>query len=927
MTIPYLIGGSRVVIPGVYATLEVQNSLPAPVPAGRSVLILGEGEEGIPGSELDLRQNFFESFEDVKDFYKSGSIVDAARKIFTNQPSPVFAGTVDRLYVYKTNNSARAERSITDFGDIVAARYGESGNLIKTQITNSQTEVLPSLSFSYIPSPDAQTIKVLDNGAEEEVSLTAGQKASDLAGLLTNATGGSDRTDLTLASDIELTASGSSLTLSITSGGQFGTDIAAGDSVYIAAGSDLAGASDENAGGYIVESVTSSSLVIRRVKNYNSSGDLASWVDFDLTAVSTATVGSLVINGPISLSSSASLSGSGASLEILKSDASIGALQLLWSDSSFVNPLASSTSSIASVSAAPLSTDSTSLKIDLSIGSWSISPKAGDLVEIKADSSLAGSTKKNVGAFAVTASSSQSITLKSLSGLDVESVASTELGGKNDVFKYAPGFVSSELRGIKTNSSSERKVQVSASNQTTGESLPSNSIGGEVVLEIGYYDAASTAASLSINSQRQLTISQTGGTASDLVVNLKKYNSLSELVSFLNTQAGVSAKVAQPKHNSLSPSVLDEVSNLGCLSGSSQSAYNGRIKKDYSDFVQFFENNFGLVALREGATSKSGLPAAESSASFLSGGSLGSTSQASIQSGLDAGLKVEVRQVVPLFSRDAAEDVIDDLTDPLSSYSIDAVHAATRAHVATASSTELQKFRFGVLSFDGSFDDAQEKAAIMSSERCQMTFQRHVSLDGDGNAKTFLPWMGACAVAAGRSQATLGTSMLNKPFDLSSVEHYGKSSIFTDSLVLDFDPEDNNQLSAAIEAGLLVFKEEPGFGIAIVSPDLTTRSRDNDPKAWVYERASVLFVMDEVNDTIRRVLRNFIGNRQSDTSPSVIQGAVNDTLRVFVANGSALAAVCNKVERIGVQYKATYEVRPVEALEAIEAQAIASRDL
>src|SRR5690606_33567881 len=129
MVLPFIINGARAVIPGVYDRFRVEESLPAAAPAGRSVVILGEAEEGIPSKDLDLQLNFFTNYESVQDFYKRGPIVDAARQLFTSQPSSVFGGSIERLYVYKTNETTRAEREITspsNFGAIVAARFGES---------------------------------------------------------------------------------------------------------------------------------------------------------------------------------------------------------------------------------------------------------------------------------------------------------------------------------------------------------------------------------------------------------------------------------------------------------------------------------------------------------------------------------------------------------------------------------------------------------------------------------------------------------------------------------------------------------------------------------------------------------------------------------------------------------------------------------
>ena len=57
MVLPFQIDGATVIIPGVYDTLRVQSSLPSPVPAGRSILILGESDEGIPAVPIPWRSS------------------------------------------------------------------------------------------------------------------------------------------------------------------------------------------------------------------------------------------------------------------------------------------------------------------------------------------------------------------------------------------------------------------------------------------------------------------------------------------------------------------------------------------------------------------------------------------------------------------------------------------------------------------------------------------------------------------------------------------------------------------------------------------------------------------------------------------------------------------------------------------------------
>lgn len=938
MTIRFQVGGITTSIPGTYDELRVASSLPDVAPAGRSVMIMGEAAEGVPGSDLDLRLNFYTNFDDVKNFYGSGPIVDAARMTFSSQPANVFSGSVRRLYVYKTNESTRAYREISapsGYGNLVSATYGESGNLVKTQIVDAQSETLPSLAFNYLPTPAARSLRVMVSGVQHSaIAIAADARASAvvtaLAGLVgATASGGDDKTDATDAMVITMTQAYDTLTITKDSGtGVFDdSSVAVGDSAYIPVASGLAGASDENVGAYIVTAVSSTTLSLKQVKKADATAEVNA-VAMDTTITAYA-VGDVQINGLVDITvDGTTATGTGASLEILEDSADKLGLGLLTQEASFADVLQNSTSTIANITASVPSAGK--LRLDLDIGSWSTTPKAGDLVRIPRGSLIAGATDKNVGMLVVDSASSQNMTLTHLhAGMTTEAVAQVALSGLNGTLQAAASKISTDTAARLTKSSAERKVRIEASRESDGASLADNSIGGTVVMEIGYFLAGATAATATIDSQRKLTITPTGA-GSIIEVNLKKYKSLQELAIFLNTRPGLSVEIPSA-HRSSSTDVLDAVQAVDILDGQALQARAGRIKKDYNEFKTWFDDNFTLLAFEAGSLSiLSGLPDAEANPEFLDNGVVGATNNASIQNGLDAALKVDVRQVVPLFSRDASKDILDGLTDTGSSYVIDAVLAATKAHVSIASSALVQRERFGVLSHYGSFEDSKEKARTVGFERCQMTFQLHNATDGDGNIERFLPWMSACAVAAGRSQAVLGTPMLRKPLLLSSAEHIGDLSLFSDSLVQDFDAEDRGQLEEAIEAGLLTLRAVSGAGIRVEGPDNTTRSKDNDPQAWVFERASVLFVLDEVRQTMRTTLDNFIGRRQSDAPEPVVKQVANNVLNAFLVgpgNGSLLAGRVNSVRRVGTKYDVKVELQPTEALEAIAIDVLASRTL
>lgn len=934
MTIPFTVGGARAVIPGIYDVFRVQGSLPAAVPAGRSIMILGEAEEGVPSELLDLRLNFFTDYQSVADYYKTGSIVDAARQIFTNQPSAAFAGSVQRLYVWKTNQTTRATKTIaspSNYGSIAAARYGESGNFIKSQIKET-TESLPTQSFAYLTSPATYNLIAVVNGVKSAnlvvpANGTPAQVQALLDGLTgLTATGGASKATITAATDVSLAAAGDVLTITKTGGaGNFGTLGAAGDSVTIPEGSALAGTLGENAGAYLVVSWSATQVSLRQMKHF-AAGAVAQPVAFDLTAVTGALAADLLLWGTMTVTVDTSApTGAGASLELLAQSGNTLAMANLVQYSDLADTLNAANAAIGKITATVPA--SGQLLLALTDASWASVPAKGSLARIARGSAIEGSTQANVGMYIVTAATGSTMTLTKLYGLTTEAVSQTALVGETGPLQTAKGFVSTSVQGIKLTSSAERQVWVEASRITDGATFPATKVGGRIALELSYNFSGATACTVSIDANRVMTITPTGA-GTTLEVRLNKYKTLGQLADYLSTQTGLAARVPDLRNRSLPTSVLDMVTSVAIMTGNGSHAYNGRLKMDYYDWKQLFAFNSSLLAFAEGTMNlKAGLPAAESDAGFLAGAAIGATSDADIQKGLDQGLKVDVRMVVPLFSRDARYDVSDALTDPNSSYSIDSINAAVKAHVATASSTLVKRERFGMISFHGSKEDSYQKAAEMGYERLQMTFQQFRAT-GTAGISWFLPWMGAVVVSAGRAQAALGTPMLRKSFGVTAVRHTGNTSIYTDTLDQDFDVDDNSaggDLTQAIEAGLLCFRAVQGFGVRMESPDLTTRSRDNDPEAWVYERCNVLFTCDEVRQTIRTALDPYIGSRQSDVPLSVVRTAANDAIGVFIQGGSLITGQVTDIKREGTGYRAFVSITPTEALEFISLDVLAER--
>jgi len=933
--------GSTTVIPSVAGLIKIDNSLINIAASPANILLVGESTEGAPVQALNLQGNFYTDFAELKNVQKSGPVVDAARQAFTNQPSVIFSQSINRVYVAKTNQSTSASKLIalpTNYGRIASTRFGESGNLIKSQIVTSQSEVKPSQTLSWLPAP-AVSAKLAVNGAHigtyalDVTSLTASAFPfittinSNLSGLGSITSGFKD----IISGTPTLTVTATDDTVVIVNSATWINQPAVNDTLVIPAGSVIAGAADANVGSYLITASTGVSVSAQKIVSTNAGFTTVVGYIAPVNVAAAAVTGAqtawatadLICLAPLTLALTvAADAGQGLSFELAGVNDKLGTS--LVKPASWSAAISASSAATGSISAAA---SGSSLTVSLSGISWSTRPAAGAIAIIAKDSPIAGASGANVGAWLVASSGQSSVVLTSVYALTGATVASTALIGDASPVLFQGTQVSNSLVAALQASAFERKVSLVATRVTDGESFPTDAIGGQVGLSVSFYDSAATACTVEITTANKLLITPTASPAiAPISIPLGKYATLRDLALYLNTVSGVSAKV-NPAWNAFPPSVLDQVSAIGCLSESVQPSHAGRIKTDHYAWVTFFAQSASIVSFIAGAARKAGLPLAEAASSFLAGGAVGATSNADIQAGLDAGIKTPVRIVIPLFSRDAAKDIEDGLTDPSSTYSIESVHAATVGHVATASTPKAGRRRFANLSFYGSFADSLDAARTLNYERAQISFQLVRALDGEGTVRRFLPWMSAAQIAAGRGQAPIGTSMLRKGFAITEAVHLKDSSIYSDTTVLDFDTEDQGQLSEAISAGLLVFGNVPGQGLRLISPDLSTLSLVNSGQSWARERINVQYALDQYYDTVKSVLENYIGERTSDVSPAVIQTSIDNVAAAFVQQGILLSFKPSKVTSIGNGYNALTLVIPAEAVEFIGVTVEATRSV
>lgn len=927
MVVKYLIDGRPVIIPGVYTIGRVEESLADVPSAGRTAIILGQSTKGVPGSKIDLKKMRFTSFSDIQDAYGSGDIVDAARMLFTPQPSEEFAGRVDEIFVYDVGIKGLATRPLlANFGELSALQYGDEGNLIESQILDNAAEIKPSVTTSWLPTNEALVFEAAVNGVKSAAINVAADATADavvaafdaIAGV--TASGGDVKTLRDAALDVTLTASGDSLILSKSAGAGFFDDasIEIGDIAYIDAASQLKGAGDENVGVYRVEAVSTTSLTLKQLKKLGAAGaDNAE--AFDLTAVTALAPADVKINAGIVISTDPALiKGVTQTLEIALDDADKKIGGLFLRDDAFSNLLGDETTAKATIEAADEAGD---LKLTLSTGSFG-KLKAGDLVRIGRDSLVAGATLKNVGVFSVISYTAREIVLEHLEGGTVEAVAAVLLDGANDTLEWTRHTFSTSIVPYAIKASADRKISVSAVIDGQDELLIEG-IGGNRVMEVSYNNALATACTLVIDAERKLTITPTGGSLPEFQIPLGKFNTVRELCKFLSAQDNITARPVTNRAGGLPTTVLDMVDTTCLGLQDAKSAFNCVIKSDYFDFKFIMDENEKLVGFKEGTLAiKAGLPPVDPASSYLTGGDNGFVTDLSILEGLDVAARLKVSVTIPLFSRDAIEDINDGLTDDRSTYTIAGIHAAAKASIRAKSLGTNKRRGFMALSHYGEIEETLALRDDLNEPRVSFEFMLCETQAADGAIRRFLPWALNCHFYAGVLQAKKNVSMSNKQFAVTDVLHLGGGSIFKEAEELAFDFDKEEDLELAISNGMLVHSNENG---RLITQDLTSYSAEFDPKSWFFERRMVIGILDDFRDGAETLLQIYIGKTTNAVTEDDIKVAMTKYIEQKVNEGNIISGSIQDIRKSGGKIDVKCSIVEPEEIEVIEVTVGAQR--
>lgn len=411
----------------------------------------------------------------------------------------------------------------------------------------------------------------------------------------------------------------------------------------------------------------------------------------------------------------------------------------------------------------------------------------------------------------------------------------------------------------------------------------SATVGGEVVISLGRDSTGGcTAADVTISASA-IVLNQTGATPASISLNKADFPSIQSVVDYVSTLAGWTASAGSVLLGQLSPNVLDRVVGAGAFHASAGNP--ARIKRDADRVADFFSlsSQVELIPLvGQTEVKKVGLPDQQGvpNAIYLSGGAKGATASSDIVTALSKFEKFRVNSVVPLMSRDATDDIADQLTDAGSTYTIDGIQQAVKTHLSLMVTTKKKSERQGYLSFKGSYVDAKTKIATMAAARIQMVIQDVRQTDSEGNIKWFQPWAGAALLAGARGGSPIGNPMTFKYFNMSGIRHTAQPmSTAEQDIVAEFDPD--TMYDDAIQ-NALTFWEAPQTGGFRLVVDNTTYGKDGN---WVYNRANVLYAADVLAYDFRNQLENIYVGLKNTVSAAEIKSTCEAILGSYLAQG------------------------------------------
>ena len=444
-------------------------------------------------------------------------------------------------------------------------------------------------------------------------------------------------------------------------------------------------------------------------------------------------------------------------------------------------------------------------------------------------------------------------------------------------------------------SSQEPKIQIDINRSDTNvnEAFQAEAT---IALEVGYQG---TSATMTISSTT-LSTSVVGGTGADLSISIADYSTTKDLADYINAQSGYTASAGVTSTQDPT-SILDQVTAIN-IASTATDAKAGRVKRSIQNIKNAFAQSTVLDFTQ---TANAGLPDEMASVAFLDNGAKGATLAADVATATIALEGIDVNFVLPLFSRNATEDIAEGLTDSASTYTISAINALVKNHVLKMSTAKIKKHRTAMVSIWASFQDIKAESSAMANARISLAFQKSSQVNSVGEIKSYLPWHTAC-IAAGMQAAGFYKAIVNKFANVIS---------FQDPV--GFDSGSPGDIEEALDAGLL-FLEKGVVGSKWVS-DQTTYGVDTN---FVYNSIQAVYDVDLVSlDLAASFQTAFVGQSLADVDASTALSFLASKMdsykkqKLIAASDDAPLAFKNaKVSINGPIMEISVEIKPATAI-------------
>ena len=357
--------------------------------------------------------------------------------------------------------------------------------------------------------------------------------------------------------------------------------------------------------------------------------------------------------------------------------------------------------------------------------------------------------------------------------------------------------------------------------------------------------ASVTAATLTIvnnNTTNTFDTTVTGGTTASLSISLGNFDTIGDLVAYINNQPGYTATVGAGYYNT-PVTQLDQVSTIDILT-SAQTLYGIEWA-----IINTVNSNSGLVTAQD-VSGTAGIqpPVYDTSPVYLAGGSNGTYQATDWTTALTA---LEAENVQYVATPDSTLSVI----------------TAISAHCTLMSSTnerhERQFFAGG--SWGDTTSTALTNANSINNYLGSYVFNGGYQYDINGNLAQYGASYGACMLAAMKSAVSTNVPLTRKTLSWISLEQKLNEST----------------LVSLIQGSVLPVSYNVN-GVPTVVRQLTTYQADN----LMYNELSMVTEMNFVQADLRNYLDSlFVGNPTIKTMLGAIKGAVQTRLNSYVTLG------------------------------------------